>query len=96
MRRTAAPSAPCARSVCRSYTSPHPDYVKVQAFAAVGLVAALQDVGMRVADLGRQVMLASRRWLASRARRRGPVRLSFWSLVRVRRGRVSGALVAGR
>jgi hypothetical protein len=40
---------------------PHPDYAKVQALAAVGLVAALQDVGMRIAELSHQVMLASRR-----------------------------------
>ena len=40
---------------------PHPDYAKVQALAAVGLVAALQDVGDRIAELSHQIMLASRR-----------------------------------
>jgi len=39
----------------------HPGYAKIQALAAVGLVAALRDVSGQVAELSHQVMLASRR-----------------------------------
>jgi hypothetical protein len=39
----------------------HPDYVKVQALAAVTLVETMQDVGQRIAELSHQIMLASRR-----------------------------------
>ncbi len=38
---------------------PRPDYAKVLSLAAVGLVAELQDVGNRFAELSHQVMLAS-------------------------------------
>jgi hypothetical protein len=40
---------------------PHPDYAKVSALAAVGLMEALREVSAQIAELGHQVMLASRR-----------------------------------
>jgi hypothetical protein len=40
---------------------PHPDYAMVQALATLSLVETLQEVAGQVAELSRQITLASRR-----------------------------------
>jgi hypothetical protein len=40
---------------------PYPDYIKIQALATLSLAEALQEVARQVAEIGHQIILASRR-----------------------------------